>query len=154
MAGLSVDDTLARLSAVHGRLLGAFVERRRARPEGRPTRLQEFALRAIHDSGSMQVSGLSALLDITPATTSQLLTAMEEKGWLAREMLPEDRRRHQVALTAEGRHVVAQCEARRCERLRALLRELAPEERLQAVHLAERFVEILSRHGDAPGEAW
>lgn len=154
MAGLSVDDTLARLSAVHGRMLGAFVERRRLRADGGPTRLQEFALRAIRDSGGMQVSGLAALLEITPATTSQLLSAMEEKGWLAREILPADRRRHQVTLTAEGRQVVAQCEARRHERLRTLLGELGPEERLQAVRLAERFVEILSRHGDAPGEAW
>ena len=154
MNQLGVEETLTQLSELHGRMLGAFIERRRQRPEGGPTRLQEFALLAIRDRGGMQVSELVSLLEISPATTSQLLTSMEEKGWLQREMLPADRRRHQVTLTDGGRTLMAQMEARRRERFARVLGELTGEERAQVVSLAKRLVEIVSRSSDAPGEVF
>ncbi len=152
VSGLGVEETLEQLTALHRQVLGAFLERRRQRPDGGPTRLQEFALLAIRDRGGMQVSELVGLLEISSATTSQLLTAMEEKGWLQREILPQDRRRHQVVLTDAGRGVVHQMEARRRARLERLLSQLTAEERAQFVALVRRLVEVAARGMDLPGE--
>jgi DNA-binding MarR family transcriptional regulator len=152
MGGLDVEQTLARLAALQPQILGAVVERRAKRPDGGPTRLQEFALLAIRDRRGMQVSELSALLETSAATTSQLLTAMEERGWLRREMLPEDRRRHQVTLTAAGAEMVQQMERRRRERFARVLGELSGEERAQFVALAGRLVEIVTRGFASAGE--
>ncbi len=142
---MTVEETLKKLMLLQARMLGALVERRQQRPPGAPTRLQEFVLRAIADRKGMQVSDLVTLLDISPATTSQLLSAMEQKGWLERTILPEDRRRHLVALTEAGQVTVQQREAKRLERFARVLAELTPTERVQLVALAERLVEIASR---------
>jgi DNA-binding MarR family transcriptional regulator len=149
MLAIDVDETIAQLTALHGQVLGALVERRRQHPEGCPTRLQEFALLAIRDRGAMQVSELGTLLETSGATTSQLLGAMEERGWLRREILPEDRRRHQVTLTLAGRDVVARMEQRRRERFARVLAELTGQERAQLVAIAKRLVEILPRIADS-----
>jgi DNA-binding MarR family transcriptional regulator len=142
---LTVEATIAQLTALHRQTLAVLLERRRQRPAGDPTRLQEFALLAIRDRGAMQVSELASLLEIAPATTSQLVTTMEDKGWVRRALLPADRRRHEVTLTAAGREVVAQLEARHRERLARVLAELTPEERAQLVAIARRLAAILAR---------
>lgn len=142
---MTVEETLQKLMLLQARMLGALVERRQQRPAGSPTRLQEFVLRAIADRKGMQVSDLVTLLEISPATTSQLLSAMEQKGWLERTILPEDRRRHLVTLTEAGQATVQQREAKRLERFARVLGELTPTEREQLVALAERLVEIAAR---------
>ncbi len=153
MSGPTVAEAVAELTALHGELLGAVVERRRGRPAGGPTRLQEFALLAIRDHGGMGVSELSTLLEISPATTSQLLGLMERRGWLRREMLPADRRRHRVSVTESGDEVVRGLERRRRERLALLLAAFNDQERAQLLALAHRLLEIL-RRSEAPGEGF
>lgn len=148
--GLGVDDTIEQLTALRRDTLNVFVERRRQRPDGAPTRIQEHVLLAIRDRGRLQVSEVASLLGIAPATTSQLLTAMEEKGWLQRSILPQDRRRHQVTLTSAGQEVVQQLESRRRERFARLLAELSAEERAQLVTLAHRVVELIARMPQDP----
>lgn len=154
MNGLGVEETIEQLVVLHGQLLGALIERRQQRPAGSPTRLQEFALLALRDRGGMQVSEVVSLLEISPATTSQLLSVMEGKGWLQRDILPADRRRHQVTLTAAGRALVAEMETRRRERFARVLAELTALERADFVHLAKRLVEILAPSADSCREAF
>jgi DNA-binding MarR family transcriptional regulator len=149
--GPTVAETVAELTSLHREMLGAVVERRRGHPPGGPTRLQEFALLAIRDRGGMGVSELGTLLEISSATTSQLLGAMERRGWLQREMLAADRRRHRVSLTAAGEELVRGLEQRRRERLARLLAAFSGEERGQLITLARRLLEIL-RRSENPGE--
>ncbi len=144
-AALSVEETIEALMALRQETLGLFVERRVQRPDGLPTRLQEHLLFTVRARGGLQVSEVSAMLGTAPATTSQLLTAMEQKGWLERAMLPEDRRRHRVALTPAGERLVAQMESRRRERLTAVLTALSGEERAQLVGLARRLSALMLR---------
>lgn len=141
-AGLSVEETIEALAALRQETMGLFVERRAQRPEGLPTRLQEHLLLAIRAHGGLQVSEVGAMLGVAPPTTSQLLTAMEQKGWLERAIMPEDRRRHQVTLTPTGHALVRQLEQRRREGLARLLRALEPEERAQCVTLARRLAAL------------
>ena len=148
--GLSVDATIERLTALRRDTLNVFVERRRQRSEGAPTRIQEHVLLAIRERGALQVSEVAALLGIAAATTSQLLTAMEEKGWLQRGILPQDRRRHQVTLTPPGQELVQQMEGRRRDRFARLLAEMSPEERAQLIAVANRVVELLARTPQDP----
>ena len=153
MNGLTVEDTIEQLAALQRDTLSVFVERRPKRAEGQPTRLQTHVLFAVRARGTLQVSEVATLLEIAPATTSQLLTVMENKGWLQRGILPEDRRRHQVSLTPAGVDLLRRMEARRRAQFAPLLAEMSPEERAQLVALARRVVQMLARANlDSCGE--
>lgn len=149
---LGVDETIERLAHLRRNSLNLFVERRQQRPEGAPTRIQEHVLLALRDGGALQVSEIAALLGVAAATTSQMLSAMEEKGWLQRGMLPQDRRRHQATLTPAGRDLVQQMEARRRKRFAQLLAQMSPEERARLVAMANRVVDLLARRPEDPDE--
>ena len=150
MSELDVDEAALRLAKLWKSILGASMERRPRRPEGAPTRLQEFALLAIGERGGMPVADVAELLEISAPSTSQLLSAMEEKGWLERRILPEDRRRHEVTLTDAGMHIVAGMAARRRARWVEVLERLSPEERGQLVSIVQRLVESGAASGDLP----
>jgi|GEM_PF-4381665 len=143
--GISVEETIEALTALQRQTLNVWVERRPKRAEGQPTRLQLHVLLAVRQRGALQVSEVAALLEIAPATTSQLLSAMEEKGWLQREILPRDRRRHQVSLTAAGRDLLDRLESRRRNAFAPLLAEMTAEERADLVAMARRVVDMLRR---------
>lgn len=151
MSCLNADDTVAQLAALQAEMLRAFVERRRQRQEGDPTRLQEFALRAIRDKDGLQVSALASLLEISAPTASQLLTVLEERGWVGREILPEDRRRHQITITAEGREMLREVDTRRRQRFAQVLTQLTAQERADLVRIARRVLEVVR---DSSGEVF
>ena len=153
MSGVTVAEAVRELGALQRRTLDLFIERRHLREEGQPTRLQGHVLRAICEKRAMEVSAIARLLEVSPATTSQLLTTMEEKGWLERTLVPNDRRRHRVVLTPAGEAVVRDLETRRTERITAVLAALSAEERAHLVALARRVVDLLGQlQTDAPGE--
>jgi len=145
MIGLSIEETVERIAALERRSLNLLVERRRDRPAGVPTRLQAHVLLAARERGALPVSEVALLLEIAPATASQLLTAIEERGWLQRGIVAHDRRRHEVTVTPAGLQVLQQVEERRRARLARLLTELSAQEREQLVGLAERLAGLLSR---------
>jgi DNA-binding MarR family transcriptional regulator len=144
MDSLDVATTIERLAALEQFSLNTFVERRRRRPEGAPTRLQEHVLVVARRCGHLAVSEVSALLEVSPPTASQLLGTMEARGWISRTLSPDDRRRHDIALTPAGQAVVAQAEARRRARFERVVAALDGTERAQLVALAERLVQILA----------
>ncbi len=152
MIGLGVDEAVEQLGALQRRTLDLFIERRHQRAEGQPTRLQVHVLRAIRERGTLQVSDVAKLLEVTPATTSQLLATMEGKGWLERTLLPHDRRRHQVALTSAGEAVVREVDTRGKLYFARVLAVLSAEERGQLVALAQRLVDVLGQVQVQPPE--
>ncbi|MDA8200968.1 MAG: MarR family transcriptional regulator [Thermaerobacter sp.] len=130
------------------------MDRRRARPAGEPTRLQSFLLMAIARHGTMTVSELVPLLDVSPATTSQMVGTLETRGWVSRAFDPEDHRRHVLELTVEGQAMMERSRMRRRERLREILSRLSGTDRAELVRLAERVaaaaVEVAGSHPEDP----
>lgn len=124
------------------------MDRRHARPAGEPTRLQSFLLMAAarHD-GAMTVSELAPLLDVSPATASQMVGTLEARGWVSRAFDPHDHRRHVVALTTAGQEMVEQSRRRRRDRLVAVLSQLSGAERADLVRLALRVAEAAVNAG-------
>lgn len=114
------------------------MDRRRARPVGEPTRLQSFLLMAIARHGTMTVSELAPLLDVSAATTSQMVGTLETRGWVSRAFDPRDHRRHVLELTTEGHEMVERSRMRRRERLVEILSRLSGTDRAELVRLAER----------------
>ncbi len=58
-----------------------------------------------HNPGISQIAA-SRLLDLDKAAIVALTLKMEKDGWLIRKQDPEDRRRHQLFTTSEGRRAL------------------------------------------------
>jgi DNA-binding MarR family transcriptional regulator len=125
------------------------LERKRARrgPED-PTRLQAFLLTLIADADGASVGDLVDHLEIAPATMSQMVSHLEERGWVERRLDPADRRRHRVHLTPAGRQAMDEVRQRRRQRLTVILSRLTAEERGQLMTLAERLAVIIRDAAD------
>lgn len=123
------------------------MDRRRARPAGEPTRLQSFLLMAIARHGTLTVSDLAPLLDVSAATASQMVGTLETRAWVSRAFDPRDHRRHVLELTAEGHEMVERSRMRRRERLVEILSRLSGEERAEMVRLAERVAVAAAEAG-------
>lgn len=134
-------------------LFSMTMDRRHARPPGEPTRLQHFLLQAILRRDAMALSDLAPLLDVSPATASQMVGTMEARGWVARGFDPLDRRRHVVRVTEAGTAVVQRARQRQRARLVAVLEQLTAEERAELVQLAERVASVVMRAGPEGGPA-
>jgi len=89
--------------------------------------LQAFAMFSIAQ-GVDQPSGLALVLDASPPGVSQLLSGLEERGWLRRELDPEDKRKVRILLTAEGKAVLEQMRLRWREVSRERYARLSTEE--------------------------
>lgn len=134
-------------------LFSMTMDRRHARPPGEPTRLQHFLLAAILRREGMALSDLAPLLDVSPATASQMVGTMEARGWVARGFDPKDHRRHVVHVTEAGAAVVQRSRQRQRARLVAVLEQLTAEERAELVRLAERVASVVMRAGPPAGES-
>ncbi len=128
------------------------MDRRRDRPAGEPTRLQSFLLMAIARHGTMTVSELAPLLDVSPATTSQMVGTLEARGWVSRAFDPQDHRRHVLELTGEGQAMVERSRLRRRERLVDILSRLSGADRAELVRLAERVAAAAVEAAGSPPE--
>ncbi len=68
---------------------------------------QLWAVKIISDNGSIRVSDLARAMYLHPATVVGIIDRLEKRGLAERERSSEDRRVVEVALTAEGRQLVA-----------------------------------------------
>ena len=88
-----------------------------------------FALGELSDAGTLSQRDLAVRLGLEKSTVSRLAAGMEQRGWLARERDPDNRRLYRLRLTAKGRaaahRVGADLHARHAE----LFAALTPEER-------------------------
>lgn len=141
---LSVDAALNELLAMQ-ELFKAIMERRARVPRGEPTRLQCFMLREIAKAGAMPMGELVLLLEVGPATASQLVRTMESRGWLERSFDPLDRRRHVVHATSSGQEVLLKVQDRQRLRLQRVLEGFTGSERARLVCLAQRLGEVLAK---------
>jgi DNA-binding MarR family transcriptional regulator len=76
-------------------------------PHGQHLRPNEWfllgKLRREDDGRGLKPSDLATLLQVTPASITQLITGLESRGLVHRSVDPEDRRAVRVSLTEKGR---------------------------------------------------
>jgi DNA-binding MarR family transcriptional regulator len=77
---------------------------------------------------------LARHLGVAPSTLSAALTRLAKLGYLTTRPNERDRRQREVRLTALGAEAIASTSVLDRRRVQALLAELNPEEKTQAVH--------------------
>ncbi|HZT46066.1 MAG TPA: MarR family transcriptional regulator [Gaiellaceae bacterium] len=109
--------------------------------------LYDYSVLALLAEGSLQTqAGIANALNVDPSRLVALLDSLEDRGLVARQRDPKDRRRHVVSITADGK--------RQLGRLREMTKRieaeffapLGPDERLELRELLQR----LACHND-PG---
>lgn len=137
MASLPVVNQVPRRSAA---LLDHLVRRMRA---GTEVVLEPLGLRPRHlvtltvlrDRDGISQADLAATIQLDRTNLVGLLNELEERGLIARTRSPEDRRKHVVGLTAEGRRQLAQAEFALAAVENEVLAALSHEQREQLYDL-------------------
>jgi DNA-binding MarR family transcriptional regulator len=102
----------------------------------------------ILSEGPRRVTELAELEGVAQPTMTLLLKRLEERGWVKREGMPEDRRVVMVALTEAGIAVEQAFRAQFLGALRADLEELSDEELAalsSATETLDSFVDVLQQ---------
>ena len=78
--------------------------------------------------GPMPMGGLAEALDVSQASATGIVDRMEQRGLVERRRIDDDRRVVRVALTDEGRRLIAGMAAERRDHLSAMLETLTDAE--------------------------
>lgn len=81
-------------------------------------------LYTLHRSGEMPMSRLADALNVSLSNATGLVDRMEERGFVERTRVPEDRRIVEVRITADGVRVLEENDALTDELLRTVLADL------------------------------
>lgn len=93
------------------------------------TPAQARALRVLVGADGMRPSGLAEVLRIAPRSATEVVDALEERGWVRREPDPSDRRATRVVPTEDGRTLVVRIDDVRREASQRVLDVLTPAQR-------------------------
>lgn len=66
---------------------------------------QRLVMRMVGRHQGVSPGGLAELLDLHPSTLTGVLARLEQRGYLRRDVDPDDRRRVRLSLTVRGRKV-------------------------------------------------
>jgi DNA-binding MarR family transcriptional regulator len=117
-------------------------ERRlRSRDPQRPGALSYTQVRALvmlHDEDAT-AGQLARAAGLTPASVTAMLDHLEQEGMIARRRSTEDRRLVVVSLTARGRELLAEKQARWRARWEEAFADLAPEQLAGAADVMRRM---------------
>src|ERR1041385_7508475 len=105
---------------------------------------QVSMLAALRDQGELPQTTLCDMMRLTQNTVVTWLNELEDAGYVARIRDPEDRRKHNVALTEKGSSALerAETELRRLED--EVLSGLSADERTQLRRLLAKAVDTLT----------
>ncbi|MDH4141635.1 MAG: MarR family transcriptional regulator [Chloroflexota bacterium] len=78
--------------------------------------------------GDMPMSRLAEMIDVSLSNATGLVDRMEERGFVERVRVPDDRRVVLVRITKAGRRILDEVEVLRAETLRAVLDRLDPDQ--------------------------
>ena len=124
---------------------------RAARPENAVNLSTLALLTTLHRRGPMSAVQLAREEKLKPQSLTRLLAAMTREGLIARETDPADRRAHVIAITRQGRGVVARdMAARRAWLDQAMDMALTPEERVQLTAAAPLMLKVSGQEPEAP----
>lgn len=85
-------------------------------------------LYTLHRSGEMPMSRLADVLNVSLSNATGLIDRLEERGYIERTRVPEDRRVVLVRLTATGVQLLNEQDAMTDEHLRTVLGRLKPSQ--------------------------
>ncbi|MFI8165562.1 MarR family winged helix-turn-helix transcriptional regulator [Streptomyces sp. NPDC085931] len=111
------------------------------------------ALRVLQTAPDVNLTALAERLDIGLPTASRLCDRLEAAGLLERTPHPHNRREVRLALTAQGRRVLADVAARRSQALAAALAAMEPEDRMLLRRGMRSFLagyDLAQRNGSGP----
>jgi DNA-binding MarR family transcriptional regulator len=102
------------------------------------------ALGTIEQHGPITLGELAASEQVQPPSMTRIVARLEEQGFVTREVDPNDRRIARVAVTPEGRAMLAANRTRRTAFLAQRVERFSDDERAQlaaAIPLLERILE-------------
>ncbi len=85
-------------------------------------------LYTLHRSGEMTMSGLADVLNVSLSNATGLVDRLEERGYIERIRVPEDRRVVIVRMAEAGRRLLDEHDAMTDDLLRRVLARLRPEQ--------------------------
>jgi len=100
-----------------------------------PTKIAHLA--TIEREGPLSLGELAAAERVAPATVTKVVTYLEERGFVARERDPVDRRVWLVEVTDEGRARMEASRTRRAAWLAQRIDKLDPDERARLAAAAD-----------------
>lgn len=132
----------------------AAVRRLRGRETRRPSELSDAQyglLFGLREHTELSSGELAVAADVSPATTTEMLEALEEAGLVCRTRSQRDRRVVLITLTDRGRELLAERHARYEPRWRAAFAEFSDDELRTAAAVLERMAETFDDlHDDEP----
>jgi DNA-binding MarR family transcriptional regulator len=123
----------------------AAVRRLRGREVRRPGELSDAQyglLFSLRDRNELSSSELAVAADLSPATTTEMLEALEQAELVTRTRSQRDRRVVLTSLTDHGRALVAERHARYEPRWRAAFAEFSDEELRTAAAVLDRMAAL------------
>jgi DNA-binding MarR family transcriptional regulator len=111
-----------------------------------PIQIQTLLYLASHSEELCRVGQLAQEFNLTPATMSDAVDALEEKGLVVRRPWPKDGRVVTLRLTAQGRRHAEKL-SRWSEELHNQLAHFPTEEKERALGFLLKFIEALYRAG-------
>lgn len=106
---------------------------------------QVFTLLLLDEHGERPIKEIAEQIGRSISTTSRLLDQLVEKGLISRREDAADRRSKRVAITRNGRELIATIEQQRAIVQMTLLDHLTPDERAIVIHAMELLAEASSR---------
>lgn len=103
------------------------------------------ALEAVDRLGPRTSNELAAELYLDKSTTSRVVSALERKGYVTRQVHPHDRRSVLIDLTAAGKKLLTRIQADLIAETRELLDDFEPAVREAAPRLLDRLAHAAQR---------
>ena len=104
--------------------------------------MQTIAKNAARPEKSVYVSDIQSKLYITKPAVSQILNALEKKGYVSREIDKNDRRKIAVTLTPNGQEILEQMKADADQMLETVISRLGEENTRQMIKLFTLMADI------------
>ena len=100
---------------------------------------------ALRINGDMTLSGLAAVLKVSPPSVSVMVERMVEKKMLIRERSATDRRKVTIALSKKSVQMMDEIEAKLLSAVVELVEEVGPETAEKWAEVLQRVEEVLQR---------
>ncbi|MFC4274624.1 MarR family winged helix-turn-helix transcriptional regulator [Achromobacter aloeverae] len=107
---------------------------------------------ALHDLHGVNQGDLAKAIGMNKVTVSQIVQALETRGWITRKKADDDRRQRQLTLTADGLRAVNQTAAMAEATYAEQMAPLSEPERQRLFKLLQRIVDELEPRARTPFE--
>ncbi|MFI3201598.1 MAG: MarR family transcriptional regulator [Eubacteriales bacterium] len=98
---------------------------------------ESVALRNIHEHGT--TVDIQHELHINKSAVSQMLTNLEKKELIQRNVNPNDRRKHDISLTIKGMHILQETKERNQQIMEEAFQRMGTDKSLIFIELLENF---------------